>query len=145
MGDMGQNNKPGSKKRARPQRRRGRKKRDLLAWLPDGYFQNPSIQKNITKRFLAGSFVMSNTGSFMLNQDKQTADMEGVIKMLGESVGAPGSVDVSISSPEAGSPYWGNDMSMVVDGVLRETFIESVDANEMMELSIGWVNQQAQR
>lgn len=144
MGDMGQREPNGRKKRSGAKRRRGSKKRDLLGWLPDGRFPNASVQQVITKRFLTGSFVMSNTKSFVVGVEKTTEEMQSTMQMLGSSISDPGSCDVSISGPSAGNPYWENDMSMVVDGTLRETFVQSLDANEMMQISIGWINQQVQ-
>lgn len=145
MGDMGQREPSGRKKRPSSKRRRSGKKRDLLAWLPDGRFPNANIQQVVHKKFLNGSFVMSNTSSFVVGVDKVTEDMQSTMKMLGSAVSDAGSCDVLISGPSAGSPYWENDMSMVVDGTLRETFVQSLDANEMMQISVGWINQQVTR
>lgn len=141
MGDMGQRNKSGGKKRIVRKRGRSDKGRDLLAWLPDGYRKESPAKKLAVKRWLAGSFVMSNPSSVVLKQKEAATDMTHTMAMLASSVANGAPCEITISSPEPGNPYWESDMSMVIDGFLVQTVIESLDANDLMTASIGWVNQ----
>lgn len=145
MGDLGHKNKNSGKKRVGAQRGRRNEKRELLAWLPDGYLPSASLRNIVNKRFLASSFAMSNIESFIIAPDVKTIEMQRAMKMVGDSISDPGQCIVEITGPLKGSPYWESDMSIVIDGELRETNIESVDANELMSLSLYWMNQQVER
>lgn len=141
MGDMGQRNKLRSQKRIFGKRRRSNKNSDVLAWLPDGYRKNTPANRKVMSRWLSGSFLISNPKSIQKLPDHVIEDMTKTMAMVASSVSSNGQCEITISEPDATSPYWGNDMSMVVNGVLCQTTIESLDVNDLMTASLGWINQ----
>lgn len=141
MGDMGPKPKRGSKKRVVGKRRRRSKGDEVLAWLPDGYSRSATVRKAMTNRWLASSFFMSNPKSIQRVGDSVIEDMTKSMAMVAASVSAGGECEITISEPDQASPYWESTMSMVIDGTLHQTVIESLDANGLMAASLGWINQ----
>lgn len=141
MGDMGSKPKRGSKKRVVGKRRRRSQGNEVLAWLPDGYSRSATVRKAMTNRWLASSFFMSNPKSIQRVGDSVIEDMTKSMAMVAASVSAGGECEITISEPDQASPYWESTMSMVIDGTLHQTVIESLDANGLMTASLGWINQ----
>lgn len=141
MGDMGQRNKSSREKRVGANKRRSRKEPELLDWLPDGYRRETSYNKKLMSRWLASSFTVSNPSSFRKFSDQVIEDMIISMTQVASSVSNGGHCEISISEPKKGHPYWSSDLLMTVDGIRHETSLESLDVNELMSSTLGWINQ----
>jgi hypothetical protein len=141
MGNMGPRYRHGGKKRKITKRRHGDEGHEVLAWFSDGYRRKARSNKEVMSRWLSGSFLLSNPAAAKRLPDHTIQGMTTSMAMVAAYVSSNGKCEVSISEPDVTNPYWQNEISMFVGGILKQITIESVDANEMMSASLGWINQ----
>ena len=92
-------------------------------------------------RWLASSFTVSNPRSFRKVSDQVIEDMIISMTQVASSVSNGGHCEISISEPKKGHPYWSSDLLMTVNGIRHETSLESLDVNDLMSSTLGWINQ----
>lgn len=146
MGDMGQQGKPRSKKRAIRKRRRRSKGGAVLAWLPDSSLPKHPGAKHAFNSWMSHSFKVSNPEAMIesLIPQELVSEFEQHLSDCIETVqDSNANVKVEITRPEKDYPHWTSEMEMVSNGTLRKTSIESVTLRDVFERSVVWIQYQA--
>ena len=145
MGDMGQGYKHGRKKRIGSNGGRRRRNSDLLDWFSDRYRKPTPAASKVTQVWLAKSFAMSNAKSIpVVGGD----DLKNIAIEMMEVASAIHGVDgcrITISEPQKGDPYYESDMEMIVGGMRHDVVLASLDLNELLTSSVGWINRRGIR
>ena len=145
MGDMGQGYKYGRKKRIGPNGGRRRRNSDLLDWFSDRYRKPTPAAGKVTQVWLAKSFAMSNAKSIpVVGGD----DLKNIAIEMMEVASAIHGVDgcrITISEPQQGDPYYESDMEMIIGGMRHDVVLASLDLNDLLTSSVGWINRRGIR
>ena len=140
MGDMGPSHKHGRKKRIVPNGRRRRRNSDVLDWFSDRYRKPTPAANRITGAWLAKSFAMSNTNSIPLIGGDELKAIAVEMLEVASAIGGVHGCKITLSEPREGDPYYESDMEMIIDGMRHDVVISSLDLNELLTSSVGWIN-----
>ena len=145
MGDMGSGHRHSRKKRIGPNGRRRRRNSDVLDWFSDRYRKPTPAANRITGAWLAKSFALSNTHTIPLvnNEDLKTIAME--MMEVASAVHGVDGCKITLTEPQQGDPYYESDMEMIVNGTRHDVVLTSLDLNDLLTSSVGWINRRGIR
>lgn len=140
MGDMGSGHKHGRKKRIIPNGRRRRRNSDVLDWFSDRYRKPTPASHRITGKWLAKSFALSNTHKIPAvgNDDLKIIATE-MMEVASVMSGVEG-CKITLTEPQDGDPYYESDIEMIIDGTRHDIVLSSLDLNDLLTSSVGWIN-----
>lgn len=52
---------------------------------------------------------------------------------------------ITLTEPQKGDPYYESDMEMIVDGTRHDVVLTSLDLNDLLTSSVGWINRRGIR
>jgi hypothetical protein len=52
---------------------------------------------------------------------------------------------ITISEPQEGDPYYESDMEMIIGGMRHDVVLASLDLNDLLTSSVGWINRRGIR
>jgi hypothetical protein len=140
MGNMGPSHKHGGKKRISTNGRRRRRNNDVLDWFSDRYRKPTPAAKKITQVWLAKSFAMSNANLIPLVGGEELKTIAVEMMEVASAIGGVHGCKITLSEPREGDPYYESDMEMIIDGMRHDVVISSLDLNELLTSSVGWIN-----
>jgi hypothetical protein len=95
-------------------------------------------------KWLGQSFIMGNmkiAHQWVLSEQTISDAKISIEQVASAIAGDLGDCKITISKPENEYLYWTNKIEMTIKGIRHEGEIEDLDFNDLMQKSIGWINQ----